>query len=248
VALEETMATHGNGVHIAVLRLPRIANFDDLDPLRLEPGVRLSFIHPGEAIPGDARLVIIPGSKSTIADLAALRREGWDIDLAAHVRRGGHVLGLCGGYQMLGRAVHDPEGLEGPPGTAPGLGLLDIETTLTPDKTLTRVSGAHVPSGAAVSGYEIHLGRTEGPDCARPFACLSEVPDGAVNRSGRIAGTYLHGCFASDSFRDAYLGSLGASAGGLQFEDEVEAALDALADHLARHLGLDRILALAEPI
>lgn len=248
VALEETLTSHGNGIHICVLRLPRIANFDDLDPLRLEAGVRLTFVRPGEAVPGDARLVIIPGSKSTIGDLEALRREGWDVDLTAHVRRGGHVLGLCGGYQMLGRAVHDPQGLEGPAGSVPGLGLLNVETTLLPDKTLVEVSGTHVPSGMAVHGYEIHLGATAGPDCARPFAMIAGKPDGAISANGRICGTYVHGCFASDTFRAAVLTSLGGSGSGLAFEAEVEAALDKLATHLAAHLDLDRILALAEPV
>ncbi len=113
-----------------VLAYPRISNFDDFDPLRLEPGVELVFLRPGEPIPGAASLVILPGSKATMADLAALRATGWDIDLAAHVRRGGHVLGICGGYQMLGREVSDPDGIEGPPGQRQGLGMLDVETVL----------------------------------------------------------------------------------------------------------------------
>ncbi|MFN4143490.1 cobyric acid synthase [Aestuariivirga sp.] len=248
VALEETLATPYEGTRISVLRLPRIANFDDLDPLRLEPGVRLTFVHPGEPIPADSRLVIIPGSKSTIADLDALRREGWDIDLKAHVRRGGLVLGLCGGYQMLGRRIADPQGLEGPPGGTEGLGLLDVETTLLPDKTLTRTSGTHLASGAAVEGYEIHLGRTEGPDCARPFALLGGHPDGAVSSTGQVMGSYLHGCFGSDEFRAKFLKELGVKASSLRFEDTVERTLDALAEHLEAHLDLDRLLALAREL
>ena len=248
VALEETLASHSGDCRIAVLRLPRIANFDDLDPLRLEPGVTVQMVHPGEPIPGDTRLVIIPGSKSTIADLADLRRQGWDIDLKAHVRRGGHVIGLCGGYQMLGRMVHDPEGLEGPAGSAEGLGLLDVETVLSPDKTLTRVTGTHLASGKTVSGYEIHLGRTDGPDCARPFARLDAKMDGAIDPGGRVMGTYLHGCFASDGFRRAFLNGIGAAASDLAFEDVAETTLDDLARHLESHLDLDRLLALAGPV
>jgi adenosylcobyric acid synthase len=248
VTLDDALASHAGGFRIAVLRLPRIANFDDLDPLRLEPGVTVGMVQPGEPIPGDARLVIIPGSKSTIADLGALRREGWDIDLRAHVRRGGFVLGLCGGYQMLGRAVHDPQGLEGPPASVEGLGLLDVETTLLPDKTLTRVSGTHLASGAALAGYEIHLGRTEGPDCARPFAAIAGAPDGAASASGRVIGTYLHGCFTSDAFRAAFLGTIGAAASALHYDGLVEQTLDRLAAHLERHLDLDRLLTLAEPV
>jgi adenosylcobyric acid synthase len=227
--------------------LPRIANFDDLDPLRMEAGVSLRFIQPGEAIPGDTSLVIIPGSKSTMADLAALRREGWDIDLAAHRRRGGRILGLCGGYQMLGRLIDDPQGLEGDVGSVPGLGLLDVETTLLPDKTLTRVSATHVATGMPLIGYEIHLGKTSGPDCARPFALIGNAPDGAVSADGHVMGTYVHGCFGGDEFRSAFLASLGAS-GGLRYEHEVERVLDGLAAHLEKHLDLDRILQLAEPV
>ena len=245
VALEEVMASHSSGTRISVLRLPRIANFDDLDPLRLEPGVTLTFVHPGEVIPADSRLVIIPGSKSTISDLAALRKEGWDIDLKAHVRRGGLVLGLCGGFQMLGKTVADPQGLEGRPEMVEGLGLLDVATTLLPDKTLTRISGTHVPTGAAVEGYEIHLGRTEGTDCARPFALLEGRPDGAMSASGQVMGSYLHGCFGSDEFRVKFLKSLGVQASSLRFEQTIEETLDALAEHLAAHIDLGRLLTLA---
>ncbi len=248
VALEDTLTNTSNGIRISVLRLPRIANFDDLDPLRLEPGVTLTFVQPGEAIPGDSRLVIIPGSKSTVSDLAALRKEGWDIDLLAHVRRGGLVLGLCGGYQMLGRLVSDPLGLEGTPGSTPGLGLLDVETTLLADKTLTRVSGTHGPSGAALEGYEIHLGKTTGVDCARPFAVLEGRPDGAISPTGQVMGSYLHGCFGSDAFRTKFLTSLGINASELRFEETVERTLDALAAHLEANLDLDLILSLAKEL
>ncbi|MBI2719275.1 MAG: cobyric acid synthase [Rhizobiales bacterium] len=248
VALEQSLASGSGNMLIAVLRLPRIANFDDLDPLRLEPGVTVRLVNFGEPIPAGARLVVIPGSKSTMADLAAIRREGWHIDLAAHVRRGGQVLGLCGGYQMLGRLIHDPEGLEGPAGTVEGLGLLDVETTLLPDKTLTEVSATHAASGERVTGYEIHLGRTAGPDCARPFAIIDGVPDGATSADGRIAGTYIHGCFGSDGFRRAFLAGLGVEGSELRYAQAVEDALDALARHLEAHLDLDRILALAETV
>ncbi len=247
VALEETTANGSEDCQIAVLRLPRIANFDDLDPLRMETGVTLRFVQAGESIPCDTRLVIIPGSKSTMADLAVIRREGWDIDLAAHVRRGGYVLGLCGGYQMLGRLIHDPEGFEGAAGTVPGLSHLDVETTLLADKTLTRVTATHVATGQPLSGYEIHLGQTAGPDCARPFAMIGDKPDGATSADGRITGTYVHGCFGGDEFRRAFLASLGTSS-DLRYEQKIERSLEVLAAHLERHLDLDRILLLAEPV
>ncbi len=205
-------------------------------------------MQPGEPIPAETRLVIIPGSKSTIADLAALRREGWDIDILAHVRRGGLLLGLCGGYQMLGRTISDPQGLEGPAGEVAGLGLLDVETTLLPDKTLTRVSGTHAPSGAEITGYEIHLGTTHGADTARPFAMIDGKPDGAITRSGQVMGTYLHGCFGSDAFRSAFLASLGAESSRLRFDERIETTLDDLARHIESHIDVDRLLALAEPV
>ena len=121
---------------MAVPELPRIANFDDLDPLAQEPDVELRLLDPGTPLPADTDLVLLPGSKATLVDLAALRQAGWDIDILAHARRGGWVVGLCGGYQMLGREIADPEGLEGRPGTAPGLGLLDVATRLTPGKSV----------------------------------------------------------------------------------------------------------------
>ncbi len=247
VALEDMLASHSTNYKIYVLRLPRIANFDDLDPLRLEPGVSVSFLELGQPLPGDAGLVIIPGSKSTMADLASLRASGWDIDLKAHVRRGGRLLGLCGGYQMLGQKIHDPQGLEGSAGSVDGLGLLDVETTLLPDKTLTRVNATHLASGENIAGYEIHLGSSHGPDCARPFARIAGVADGATSPAGLVTGTYIHGCFAGDSFRRAFLKSLGVEASSLAFNSLIEKTLDDLAAHLEQHLDLDQLLDLAGP-
>lgn len=233
---------------IAVPKLQRIANFDDLDPLAAEPGVAVTLVSPGEPLPGDADLVLIPGSKSTISDLADFRRQGWDVDLAAHVRRGGHVLGLCGGYQMLGRRIADPEGLEGAPGAVDGLGLLDVTTSLRPQKHLSITEATCTDSGARLRGYEIHLGVTEGPDCGRAWLSVAGRPAGAADPSGRVRGCYLHGLFASDPFREAFLSRLGGEPGGLDFEAGVEATLDALADHLEAHIDCDRLLALARPV
>lgn len=230
---------------IAVPALPRIANFDDLDPLRAEAGVSVVVVRAGDAIPGDAGLVLIPGSKATVADLAFLRTQGWDIDLAAHRRRGGAVIGLCGGYQMLGRTIADPDGIEGGAGEVAGLGMLDVETVMGGDKVIAPVAGRHLASGEAVTGYEIHLGWTGGPDCSRPFLELAGRPDGAQSADGRVMGSYVHGLFASDGFRHAFLTSLGAAGSGLRYEHEVEAALDALAAHLERHIDVDRLLAIA---
>jgi adenosylcobyric acid synthase len=237
-------------IKIAVPRFARIANFDDLDPLRAEPDVTVELVPPGRPLPGDADLVILPGSKSTIADLALLRAEGWDIDLRAHLRRGGWVLGLCGGYQMLGRRLSDPAGIEGPAGAVEGLGLLAVETELAGDKTLRAVRGRDLATGEPVAGYEMHIGRTHGPALARPMLHLAEDggerPEGARSADGRVLGCYVHGLFAADGFRHAFLDRIRRRAvSGIAYEREVEATLDALADHLAAHLDLDRILEIA---
>ncbi len=230
---------------IAVPILPHIANFDDLDPLDAETDVALMRVHPGAALPGDADLVVLPGSKATIADLAALRAAGFDIDIAAHRRRGGMVLGLCGGYQMLGRTIADPGGVEGPPATVEGLGLLDVATTLAADKRLERVTGTS-SDGAPFAGYEMHMGLTAGPDCMRPFAQLADgSPDGAISADGRVIGTYVHGLFGDDRQRAAWLRRFKATA-SIRYDDLVERTLDALAAHLCAHLDIDRLLKLAE--
>jgi len=244
-ALDLSAPARAAGLHIVCLALSRIANFDDLDPLALEPGVRLTMLGPGRAIPGDADLVILPGTKSTRADLAFLRAQGWDLDLLAHSRRGGHILGICGGYQMLGRTVADPDGVDGPPGTTPGLGLLQVDTVMAGDKCLSRVQGVHLGSGQPLQGYEMHMGRTCGEDQARPFATLAGGPEGAVSADGRVAGTYLHGMFATDAFRAAWLGGFGVARSDIGFEATVEATLDALADHLEEALDVDGLLAVA---
>jgi adenosylcobyric acid synthase len=243
-ALDLGGGSRGGPLRVAAPVLSRIANFDDLDPLKLEPGVSLTMVRAGEAIP-DCDLIVLCGSKSTRGDLAFLRAQGWDVDIAAHCRRGGRVLGLCGGYQMLGRVVADPDGLEGPPGEDAGLGLLDVTTVMAPDKRLARVAGAHPASGAAVTGYEIHLGRTEGPDRARGWLRIEGRDEGAASADGRVLGTYVHGLFAGDGFRAAFLAGLGAAASGLAYGAAVEATLDALADHLAAHLDVDGMLAAA---
>ncbi|MDZ4094703.1 MAG: cobyric acid synthase [Paracoccaceae bacterium] len=250
---------------IACLAFPRIANFDDLDPLAQEPGVALRMIGAGQAIPGDTDLVVLPGSKSTRGDLAWLRAQGWDIDLAAHVRRGGHVLGICGGYQMLGHVVRDPEGIEGAAGASPGLGLLDVETLMTPDKHLMRTRATHVATAQEVEGYEIHIGSTVGPDCARPFATVAGRAEGATSADGRIMGSYLHGLFGSDAFRTAFLGQMGHVSPGLaqtgftqtgftqtgavqpalRYAAAVDDTLNALAAHIEAHLDVAALLELA---
>jgi adenosylcobyric acid synthase len=235
----------GGRLRIAVPILPHVANFDDLDPLAAEPEVDLLLLRPGDVLPADADLVLLPGSKSTIADLAALRAAGLDVDIAAHRRRGGAVLGLCGGYQMLGQSIADPNGVEGPPATVPGLGLLDVATELTAGKRLAAVTGS-TADDRPFAGYEMHMGETQGPDRVRPFATLADGrPEGARSPDGRVLGTYVHGLFADDAQRGAWLARLGAVPSGLDYEAGVETALDGLARHLEAHLDLDRLLSLA---
>ncbi|MEL6643562.1 MAG: cobyric acid synthase [Pseudomonadota bacterium] len=244
-ALDISTPKRKAGLHVVCLRLSRIANFDDLDPLAQEPGVRLTMLPAGQAIPGDADVVIIPGSKSTRGDLAFLRAQGWDIDIAAHVRRGGHVLGICGGYQMLGRTIDDTEGIEGPAGCDPGLGLLDVETVMTRDKRLTQVQATHAATSIPISGYEIHIGQSDGPDRARPFAMVNGAPEGATSADGRVTGSYLHGMFREDAFRQAWVESFGGTASDVRYADTVEDTLDALAEHIEAHLDVAGLLACA---
>jgi len=233
------------GLHVVCLSLSRIANFDDLDPLAQEPGVKLTMLGPGRPIPGDADLVILPGTKSTRGDLAFLRAQGWDVDLIAHVRRGGRILGICGGYQMLGREVADPQGIEGPAGSDPGLGLLDVTTVMTPKKRLTEVAAIHAASDIPFHGYEIHIGETEGPDRERPFAQVAGAPEGAVSHDGQITGSYLHGMFRDDAFRAAFLAGFDVTVSAEGYDAGVERTLDALADHLETHLDVDGLFAAA---
>ncbi len=240
-ALDITAPARATGLHVVCLKLARIANFDDMDPLAQEDGVRLTMLAAGQPIPGDADVVVIPGSKSTRGDLAFLRDQGWDIDLEAHVRRGGHVLGICGGYQMLGGRIDDPDGVEGTPGSEPGLGFLDVITEMTGDKRLTEVAARHVASGLEFQGYEIHKGRTTGTDCSRPFAQIPSGPDGATSADGRITGSYLHGMFRDDAFRRQWLADFGVQQSTL-YDASVDATLDALADHIETHLEVEGLL------
>ncbi|MDA0996878.1 MAG: cobyric acid synthase [Proteobacteria bacterium] len=243
----QTVGAKSDGdIIIAVPRLPRIANFDDLDPLAAEPGVHVEIVEAGRPLPV-CNAIVLPGSKATLADLAALRAEGWDIDIAAHRRRGGVVVGLCGGYQMLGMSVADPDGIEGTPGEALGLGLLAVETVIGGDKSLIEVAGIEIASGTDVSGYEMHMGRTTGADAARPWLKLSGGrPDGAISADGRVMGGYLHGIFGAGEFRKRFLERL--RQGDFTDEDHrdrVERTLDQLAAHLEAHLDVEGLLKLA---
>jgi adenosylcobyric acid synthase len=244
--MQSSPVKNGAKLRIAVPVLPRISNFDDLDPLRNEADVVVTLVEPGRPMPAETELIILPGSKATIDDLAALRAEGWDIDIKAHVRRGGRVLGLCGGYQMLGKKISDPYGIEGHARSVEGLGLLDIETELGPEKRLALVAGTLLGSAVAFNGYEMHIGKTLGPDLCRPVLQFADGrPDGATSPDGRIAGCYVHGLFASDAARAGFFAQFGAQSSGESYEAMVDAILDRFAEHLARHIDVERLLTLA---
>lgn len=228
-------------ITVAVPKLPTLANFDDFDPLLAEDEISLIFVEPGQPIPANADWILLGGSKATRSDLEFLFAQGWDIDIKAHLRQAKRVVGICGGYQMLGKWVKDPLAIEGEAGETRGLGLLDVETVMTKDKITKDSKGTCVASGLDVQGYEIHLGRSIGPDCQNPMLILDGKPDGAVSADGLVMGCYLHGLFSADDFRKSFL----KLSSNLKHERMVDEVLDKLAAHLARHLDLDRLLSIA---
>ncbi|MFP4244669.1 MAG: cobyric acid synthase [Ectothiorhodospira sp.] len=232
-------------LNVVVPALPRISNHTDLDPLRLHPRVRVTFAGPGRPLP-PADLIVLPGSKAVRADLDWLREQGFDRAILRHLRYGGRVMGICGGFQMLGQWVHDPDGVEGAPGSTPGLGLLEVETTLAPGKQLRRVRG-QLADGARVEGYEIHAGVTRGPGLQRPAMTLEgQGPDGAISGDGAVLGTYVHGVFDRAGAARSLLAWAGLedTAGGRDLERDREAGFERLADAVEAHLDMTRILAL----
>ena len=225
---------------IAVPHLPRIANFDDLDPLKSEPNVHLQLIEPGTPLPADTDLIILPGSKATISDLTVLYDQGWHIDIKAHTRRGGFVLGLCGGYQMLGKSIKDPHNIEGSTKEITGLGLLDVETTLEPAKTLTQTTARFKET--SLTAYEMHMGQTSGPDRIHPLFLTPNGEEGATNPTKLVMGTYLHGLFQEDEFRTNFLKTIHQNhTSSLKFKAQTETILDELAAHLSAHLNLSAL-------
>ncbi len=229
----------GPVLRVVVPAIPRISNHTDFDPLRLHPRVDFRYVGPDDAVPG-ADLIVLPGSKNTRADLAWLQARGWDTILQRHLRYGGRVLGICGGFQMLGKAVHDPDGVEGEAGSSEGFGLLDIETTLSPHKHLERVAGELAFASAMVSGYEIHAGVSRGDGLAGAFARINGRNDGACSADGQVLGTYLHGVFDDTPARDALLhwAGLVESGPGADYAELRAAGIDRLADACEQHLDL----------
>jgi adenosylcobyric acid synthase len=237
----------GACLRVQVPVMPHISNHTDFDALRLHPQIDFEFVGPGEQ-PGPADLIILPGSKSVRSDLHWLRTQGWEAHIRRHLRYGGKLIGICGGYQMLGRQVHDPLGIEGAPGSSEGLGLLDIETRLESRKQLRNVTGTLALNGAVVAGYEIHVGVSEGAGLERPALQIEGRDEGALSEDGQILGSYLHGLFDQASATDALLGWAGfAGAATPDYQALREAGIDRLADCLEEHLDLaavDRLLQL----
>jgi len=240
MAVPDVIAATGR-LRVVVPVLPHISNHTDFDPLRLHPQVEFSYIGPSQAIPA-ADLVILPGSKSVQADLAWLRQQGWESALQRHLRYGGKLIGICGGFQMLGSALHDPLGLEGGAGSVAGLSLLDMQTTLHAEKQLVQVAGRLALNHAAVSGYEIHMGISSGPALGRHAVALEGRTDGAMSADGQVLGTYLHGLFDQAQACDALLAWAGLDAPVSQDYFALrDTHIDRLADAIEQHLDLDRL-------
>ena len=245
-ALQKLRERHSGALRIVAPMLSRIANFDDADPLIQEPTVAFQWVPPGEPIPRDADVVILFGSKSTNSEISFIRAQGWDHDILAHARTGGRVLGLCGGYQMLGEYIHDSHGYEGVPGTVKGLGLLQVSTTMQERKTVKQVEVQCASSGLPVKGYEIHMGNTSGRDCDRPLTYAGDQKEGAKSANGRIEGSYIHGLFSNDDYRRDWLQRAGADAqNSVSYQGSVEAAIDEFADAMESDLNIDALLACA---
>lgn len=246
VALDQLVLGKKSALKIAVPVLGKIANFDDLDPLKNENSVELVFVKKGESLPQDAKLIILPGSKSTISDLQEFKNNGWDVQLQTHVECGGHVVGICGGYQMLGKTISDPNQIEGDVKQIDGLGLLNVDTVLEGEKITRNTSVHSVEFGVQLEGYEIHTGRTSGADCANAMITSDNGPDGS--RNGTVSGCYLHGLFNNDAYRAMFLQKFGVSANAQSYRQTIETALDELAEHMEEYLDVDGLLKIAKPI
>ena len=256
IEAEDSVGLGGNGkssgkigserFRIVVPRIPRISNHTDFDPLKLQPDVELVFVDDNSSIP-PADLVILPGSKSSISDLDWLKRNGWSDYLHRHLRYGGKLIGICGGYQMIGKVIHDPDGIEGPPGSREGLALMDFETILEPIKQLSNVTGKLNTSDSIVTGYEIHMGRTSGPDVCHPAVTLDDGRvDGAESRDGLVLCTYLHGVFDHFEARQSLLQWAGmVSAQPYDYLTHRDREINRVADTLDQHLDIERILVAA---
>ncbi|MEH6526305.1 MAG: cobyric acid synthase [Sneathiella sp.] len=241
--------TRQDAIQIAVPVFSRISNFDDLDPLIAEPDVAVRMIKAGHAIPQGMDVIILPGSKATLADMEFVRAQGWDIDIHSHVRQGGTVVGICGGYQMLGKELSDADGIEGEARTVKGLGLLNFTTRLGPVKKLDEEEGTELLTGAHITGYHMHVGHCAGPALSRPMVQLSSGDDGAISLDNQLMGCYLHGIFSSDKFRSNFLNRFKSRKEKIdKFELVIENTLDKLSENMEEFLNLDRMLEIANGV
>ena len=240
-AVDEQGAHDVGAFNVVVPLLPRMSNHNDFDPLRLHPQVNLQFVKMGAAWPS-ADLIILPGSKATRADLAFLRQQGWDKQIEKHLRYGGKALGICGGFQMLGERIDDPEGLESDAGSSAGLGWLSMTTRFISGKQLRNVEGRFVAADTLIRGYEIHNGLTQGEALKHPMLVLEGRDDGAMSEDGQVMGCYLHGLFDVPDSCNAILEWAGLkSQRSVDYAVHREQQLDRLADMLEEHLDMTRL-------
>lgn len=245
--LKQSTSGQAGALRIVIPRLPRMSNHTDLDPFRLNPDVDLRFVEKSDEA-GGADLIILPGSKSVCSDLAWLRQRGWEQALQRHLRYGGKLLGICGGFQMLGKAIHDPHGIEGSVGSNQGFGFLAMETTLEANKQLHNVNGELLLGNVDISGYEIHAGITSGQALQQPLVKLDGRTDGAISDDKQVIGTYLHGLFETKAACEALLtwGGL-AQAQAFDFDALRHSELDRLADSVEQHLDMSLLDAILSP-
>lgn len=249
VSIAPSNLPRNTSLRIAAPMLSRMANFDDADPLRMDPNVDFQWVTPGKSIPRDVEVIMLFGTKSTLAELDFIKEQGWDIDILAHSRAGGNIFGICGGYQILGQSISDEAGFDGLKGTKDGLGLLNIQTQMLPKKTVKPVSAICPFSKTDVAGYEIHAGQTTGHDCALPLLTIDGKPEGSVSANGKVSGSYVHGLFASDAYRKFWIerwGQLVTSE--ISYNQTVNDTLDQLAFDLESALDIDAIFKCAKPV
>ena len=223
-------------------KISRISNFDDLNPLSQEPNISVEMIKPGNKIPIDSDLVIIPGSKSTIDDLIFLKKNKWDLDLKKHLRRKKYILGICGGYQMLGKEIFDEKLIESKKKKILGLGLLNVTTEMKNKKKTVKVSASHSESGISFTGYEIHVGETKGEDCYKPFCFINQKKDGAISKDGLVMGSYIHGMFENNNFRSFFIRKILGINSMINYKNQLNQNLNEFANFIQMETQISDLL------
>ena len=234
--------TKKNSFKIICLQLSRISNFDDLDPLAQEPGITVQMLKRGEKIPNDADFVIIPGSKSTIDDIIFIKENNWDLDLKNHLKKGKPILGICAGFQILGKEVNDPNNIESKQKKIKGLGFLNVSTYMQREKKTIKVSACHLESGFIFDGFEIHLGETIGPDCKKPFSKIEGRYEGAISKDGLVMGSYVHGMFKNNQFRSFFLKKNFGIESNYNYDKNLDLALDEFSNLISKNIQVQKLL------